>query len=269
MIERADAILDSAERQPARRGARALAERGVAALLSALSSADADAAAGRVRRLRAQHPKATPDQLVERIVAAKGRQTAAVGAASAGAALLPGLGTLAATTIGTTADLTATFKLQAEMVLEIAEARRVPLSGLQQQQLIFLVTGVSTGSNVLLNRAGRHLTTALGRRFAGRSLVKALPIIGLVASSGSNVVATYLIGKHADAYFTGGDIPTWREGLRAITGVDERKIGAWTKDSLGKIGVGGAREERKRRLRERVRGVVEGEGRGEIGEKDS
>jgi hypothetical protein len=60
-----------------------------------------------------------------------------------------------------------------------------------------------------------------------------LPVVGVIASAGTNALSTYIIGQRADAYFRLGPeaVPTWSDSLRAITGVDERKIGDWLADS--------------------------------------
>lgn len=223
--------LEEAERRP--EAGEGLASRAFAQVLKGLSDADAEAAARRVRALRERHPNLGPEELAERLIGRACKRTAAVGAVSSGAALLPGIGTLTALTAGLAADLAATFKLQAELVLEIAAAFEAPLSSLDEQKLILLVTGVSTGSNALLNRASQQVTARLGARLAGRGALKALPVVGLVASSGTNALATYVIGRRAVAYFDRGPeaLTSWKDSLRALSGVDERKLGSWLADS--------------------------------------
>lgn len=212
---------------------RGFAARTAATLIGAMTDADAEAAARRVARLKAEHLEAGPDELVERIIKKKCQQTGAIGAASSSAALIPVLGTLTSLTVGVATDITATFKLQAEMVLEIAAAYDFPLDTVDEQTLILLVTGISTGSNLLLNRAGSQLTVRLGERYARKWLAHALPFVGLVASAGTNVLATYVIGQRAQAYFRHGPdaVVDWKDSLRAVAGVDERKIGGWLVES--------------------------------------
>lgn len=204
-------------------------KRAVGVLLAALSDADADAARRRVAKLRQRHPEADADALVERIVARACRRTAAVGAASSSAAIVPGLGTVAALTAGVAADLTATFKLQAEMVLEIADACGFPLDTLETQQIVFLMTGVSTGGTMLAGRVGRELGTRVTERAARKWLSHALPVIGIVTASGTNAFATYVIGRRAHAYFRDGPdaVRDWRDSVRRLSGLDERRFAAW------------------------------------------
>ena len=62
-----------------------------------------------------------------------------------------------------------------------------------------------------------------------QSALKAWPIIGVGASGGINMLTTYVIGKRAEAYFGLGPdkMDEWDEGLRALIGVDERKLASW------------------------------------------
>jgi hypothetical protein len=66
-----------------------------------------------------------------------------------------------------------------------------------------------------------------------RSAVKAIPVIGVAVSAGANALSTYVIGRRAHAYFSLGEekMGDWAESLRAISGVDERKIAAWLSDA--------------------------------------
>ena len=203
-------------------------------LTNSINKADQQAAAQRVQELREAHPDAPVSNLVEMLIKKKCQQTAAVGAATSGAAFIPGIGTIASLTIGVAADIGATFKLQAELVLEIAEAHQHQLTQLEKQQVILLVTGISAGSNKLMVRAGQEISLQLTERYALKWLYHALPIVGVAAAAGTNVLSTYLIGRRAHAYFSLGEaaVGDWQTSLRAISGIDERKIGLWLKGTM-------------------------------------
>jgi hypothetical protein len=70
-------------------------------------------------------------------------------------------------------------------------------------------------------------------RAVAKTALKALPIVGVIASAGTNVLSSYIIGQRADAYFRLGPeaVGTWSDSLRAITGVDERRITRWVAES--------------------------------------
>jgi hypothetical protein len=198
-----------------------------------VSDVDIQAATERVKALRKQHPAASPAELVQVLIRNKTQRTGMVGAVTSGAGLLPGVGTAAALVLGVAADIGATFKLQAELVLEIAAVYDYPLSEEEKQRIVMLITGLSAGTTALARRAGEAATVRLGEKFATKSLVKALPVVGVLASAGTNVLSTYVIGQRADAYFRLGPsaVGSWTDSLRAVSGVDERKIMDWLAES--------------------------------------
>ena len=186
-------------------------------------------------------PDASTDELVRSLIRKKCQQTGAVGAATSGTALVPGIGTLTALTLGAVADISVAFRMQAELVLEIAAAHGRLLTEEEKQRAIMLVTGLSAGANQLLARSGGKVSVEISERMAQKWMTKALPILGIALSAGTNVLATYIIGRRAHAYFSLGpdQMKDWKESLRAITGVDERKIADWfASPSLAKTSKG-------------------------------
>ncbi|MDW8441220.1 MAG: thioredoxin domain-containing protein [Caldilineaceae bacterium] len=195
--------------------------------LRTLQDVDIELAAQRVADLRAKH-HLQDDVLVEHLIWRKARQAGMVGAATSAAALIPGLGGVAAFTVGAAADVGATLRLQSELVMEIAAARGKRLQPDQARNALLVVAGLNVGAERLVNQASRRLATRLSERFAGRALVKAVPFIGVAISAAANLLMTYLIGKRADAYFRLGEahVGDWSESLRALTGLDERRLSA-------------------------------------------
>ncbi|MCY4355530.1 MAG: hypothetical protein OXC09_12280 [Truepera sp.] len=158
--------------------------------LEVLRRSDSAAATVRAERLRRANPEVSTEELAQRIIGRASRRSAAVGAAAASVALLPGAGTLAALTLGLAADLTATARIQAEMVLELAALHQLRLSTEGRRRPLLAVASV--GGSAL---AGRALTTRLGDRIAQRGLTRALPLVGVAAASGGNALTTYLLGR--------------------------------------------------------------------------
>jgi hypothetical protein len=198
-----------------------------------INKADDQAAAERVQAIRQQQPQASTDDVVQELIRRKCIKTGSVGAVTSGAALIPGLGTLASLTFGVAADVGLTFKLQTELVLEIAAAHDKPLSEHEKQRVVLLVTGLSMGTNQAVTRVGSRISRLATERLARRSVAKAIPVIGVAASAGVNIVSTYIIGRRANAYFSLGEaeMNDWAENLRALTGVDERLISNWLSDA--------------------------------------
>ncbi len=206
-------------------------------LFNTVSDVDLEAAVRRVEEYKDKYPDVSSSELTQILIREKCQRTGTVGAVTSGAGLIPGLGTAAAVTLGVAADIGATFKLQAELVLEIAAVYDYPLTEHEKQQLVLLITGVSAGTTALTRRAGQTVAVKVGEKVAeravGKTILKALPVVGVIASAGTNVLSTYVIGQRADAYFRLGPeaVGSWSDSLRAVTGVDERKLGAWLAES--------------------------------------
>ncbi len=198
-------------------------------MFGVVSDVDLEAAARRVEAFKAEHPAASPEELSQKLIREKCQRTGTVGAVTSGAGLIPGVGTAAALTLGVAADIGATFKLQAELVLEMAAIYDYPLSDEEKQRVVMLVSGIGVGASALASRAGQQASVKIGEKFAEKAFMKALPFVGVIASAGTNVLSTYIIGQRADAYFRLGPeaMGSWGDSLRAISGVDERKIGRW------------------------------------------
>ncbi len=218
-------------------------------LFNAVSDVDIKTATQQVNRLRTKYSDALPEELAQILIREKCRKTGTVGAVTSGAGLIPGLGTVAATTLGVPVDIGATFRLQAELVLEIAAVYNYPLTEQEKRQLVMFITGLSAGTAALSRRAGEMAATKIGEKAAEETLqktiLKALPIIGVAASAGTNALSTYVIGQRADAYFRLGPdaVGNWSDSLRAITGIDERKLTAWLAESgrtAGQVVITGA-----------------------------
>lgn len=213
--------------------------------LRTVNEADAAAAVQRVAAIRTQR-RLQDDALVEHLIRQKANQTGMVGAVTSAAALIPGFGSVAAFTVGVVTDVGVTLRLQSELVLEIAAARERTLTPTEARNALLVVTGLNMGAEQLVNQASRKLAEKAAERFAGRAIVKAIPFVGIAISAGANILMTYMIGRRADAYFQLGPeaVGDWSDSLRAITGLDERKLVAWLGDVMqdfGRAFVGGAR----------------------------
>lgn len=201
-----------------RKAQRSWLEEIAATMLRGPTEADVAAAAARVAERRAAHPGRSTDALVADLIASTARRTAAVGAATAGAALVPGMGTLAALTLGTAADVGQTLRLQTQMVLDLAALRGAELTPTEARNAVLVVAGVSSASTIALNRAGRYAALRVGERITARWLLKAVPFVGMLSSSGTNALTTHVIGRRADVYFSHGPeaVQEWGASVRAV-----------------------------------------------------
>lgn len=203
-----------------------------------VSDVDPQAAADRVDLLKAEYPEATIEELSRRLIREKCEATGKIGAVTSGTALIPGVGTAAALTLGVVADITATFRLHAELVLELAALYNYPLTDEEKQRIVMLITGLSAGTHTLRRKIGEKAATTIAEKYALKSVVKILPVVGVVVSASTNVLATYIIGQRADAYFRLGPdaVGSWADSLRTISGVDERTIAGWLAESTKSTG---------------------------------
>jgi hypothetical protein len=195
----------------------------------AIDEADEQAAAARVSSRREQQPDATNEELVEQLIKSKCYQTAMIGAVTSGSSLVPGLGTVASLTFGVAADIGMTFKLQAELVLEIAAVYGRQLSDTEKRSAVLLVTGISAGASQILRKAGQEFAKQASERLAEKAVLKSIPVLGIAASGVANFIMTYIVGQRAQDYFTLGpeSVEDFGESIRAIVGLDERKLISW------------------------------------------
>jgi uncharacterized protein (DUF697 family) len=209
-------------------------------LAQSIDDTDEQAAAQRVAKLRAEQPEAMPDELVKQLIFQKCRDTAVVGGTTSGAMLVPGIGTISALTVGIAADIGITFKMQAELVLEIAAVYGHELEPEEKRRIVLMVTGLSTGTTAVAHRAGKRISQKLTARVSSKYATRALPVIGIVASAGTNALMTYFIGKRAQAYFSLGPeaMQDWESASAALTGLDRQKIMAGLKDGGQTVGRG-------------------------------
>ncbi len=164
-------------------------------------SGAARAAEARVLALRRRDPGVTVEVLAERIIRRACGRTAAVGALTSSAGLVPGLGTIASITVGVAADVTATLRLQADMVLELAALYGVRLAETDRTRVLAIVTGVSSASTAAAGKVGRKLARVATERAASRWVAHAVPFVSVAATAGLNSVSTYMIGRSATLYF--------------------------------------------------------------------
>lgn len=199
-------------------------------VMQKMASVDRAAAASRVEQLHRQHPELDPEALADRLIRDKCRKAATVGAVTSAAALVPGIGTLTSLSVGMVADLGSTLQLQAELVLEISALFAHHLTEREKRDAILLVMGFGTGVSRAATNVGGKVMQRFGQLTSGKWLGKAVPVVGMAAAASTNVLSTYLVGKRAIAYFSRGPeaMGDWKDSLRALTGIDHRKITKWS-----------------------------------------
>ena len=185
----------------------------VGMLFKVIDSVDPNVVKATVDKARRENPKLSNKEVAQKLTRDKAIATGAMGATTSLVALVPGVGTLAALGVGVTADLVATFRLQTELVMEIAYLTDHDLSPTERRNAVLAITGLGVGLDAVAKRIGTKVAIEVGERYASRAVLKAIPVAGIFASAGVNVLATKIVGDRAYAYFSGEPLVPFTEQI--------------------------------------------------------
>ncbi|MHC5859305.1 EcsC family protein [Nostoc sp.] len=149
-------------------------------LISDTNLVDLEQVEAAVNKLKKQYPNESPSQLAHRIMVEKATKAATVGLATS---FLPGIA-VALLAI----DLTATTKLQSEMLYQIASVYGLDLKDPARKGEILAIFGLALGGERLLKAAG------LG-------LLRNVPLAGAVIGASSNATMIYSLGYAACRFY--------------------------------------------------------------------
>jgi hypothetical protein len=157
-------------------------------------------------------------------------RAATIGGCTAAAESLPGLGKALGVVFGELVDAEMLAATQRELVEETFLLYGLHLPARLQNTLVHNVLLFGTGASMAGDAIGRGLLHRLLRRAGGLVARRAVPVAAIVSSAVANASVTYAIGKRAQAaarlpQTSVADMP---DVLRAFTGVDERRIAAWS-----------------------------------------
>ncbi|MEH2440220.1 hypothetical protein [Nostoc sp.] len=141
---------------------------------------DLEKAEAEVNKLKQNYPNELPSQIAHRIMMEKATQAGTVGLATS---LLPGIA-IALLAI----DLTATTKLQSEMLYQIASVYELDLKDPARKGEILAIFGLALGGGRLLKAAG------LG-------LLRNVPLAGAAIAASSNATMIYSLGYAACRFY--------------------------------------------------------------------
>jgi uncharacterized protein (DUF697 family) len=158
-------------------------------------------------------------------------RAASIGALTAGAEAIPGLGRALGFLFGEVVDATMLSNVQRELVEDTFALYAFALQPELQRTLIDKIRIVGTGASVATDTALRGLVRrSLGR--AGSVLThRVMPIAPIVTSALTNAAITYTVGKRAQAAAKNGGTEI-EEIVRAFTGFDERRVYDWTMSAI-------------------------------------
>lgn len=210
-----------------------------------VGSSPADAASiQRVHELRKSNPGKTADALVDLLIRNRCMQVAGVGAATAGAAAIPTVGALASVAVGSMVDMDSTQRVLHELILDIATIYDYPFEPGEKEVYMQAALGLNSGhSNAgttpsaaeqLLVKGGQQLAQRATQRIAQKSVGRAIPVIGVATSAGSNILMTYSAAQRAKIYIQSGpdSVGDLETTLRSSLGMEELRLSDWTFESL-------------------------------------
>jgi len=181
--------------------------------------------AKRSRQILARKASPTKEAQFVALLRRKCIHAASIGAFTAACESVPGLGRVLGLVFGELLDAQFLAKIQRELIEETFELYELELPAAIRGTLIHKV----------------QFTRALGG-IGGAIAARVLPLTAIVTSALSNATVTYAIGKRAQAVARLRDAPIrgMPDVVRAFTGVDERRVYAWSitavKDAVGFIG---------------------------------
>ncbi len=161
-------------------------------------------------------------------------RAASIGALTAGAEAIPGLGRALGFLFGELVDATVLSNVQRELVDETFAIYDFKLTDSLKSTLVDKLHIVGAGASITADTAIRGmLKRHLGR--AGSLITsRIMPVAPIVTSALTNAIVTYAVGKRAQAIAKLDDtsLEGMPEILRALTGVDERRVYEWTMDAI-------------------------------------
>ncbi len=206
------------------------------------------ASAQRVLLLRNNNPGKSADELVDILVRNRCLQVAGAGAATAGAAAIPSVGAVASVAVGSMIDMDSTNQIQAELVLDIATIYDYQFQPDEKPHFMMLALGLNTGdaksgaaqsglnsaTEQLIIKGGQQLAHKATQRIAQKSVGRAIPVVGVATSAGSNILMTYAASQRAKTYIKSGpeSVGDLETSVRSALGMAELQLSNWTLESL-------------------------------------
>ena len=169
-------------------------------------------------------------------------RAASIGALTAAAESVPGLGGLMRLVFGELLDAKFLSQVQRELVEETFALYEVSVPDIVRSTLVDKVQMLGTGAAIGGDAFLRAMLKRVLGRVGGLLVSRALPVLPIITSASTNAAVTYAIGKRAQAVAKLRDAPLrgMPDAVRAFTGLDERRIYAWSvaavKDTLGATG---------------------------------
>lgn len=169
-------------------------------------------------------------------------RAASIGALTAAAESVPGLGRVMRLVFGELLDAKFLAQVQRELIEETFALYEVRIPAIVQSTLVDKVQLLGTGASLSGDAFLRAMLKRMLGRVGGLLVSRALPLLPIITSASTNAAVTYAIGKRAQAVARLRDAPisAMPDAVRTFTGIDERRIYAWSiaavKEAVGSTG---------------------------------
>jgi hypothetical protein len=182
-----------------------------------------------VRKTRAARRDPHETQFVA-LLRRKCVRAASVGAVTAAAESLPGFGRALSLVFGELLDVEMLARVQRELIEETFALYEFNFPPALRDPLVRNVQLVGAGASVAGDALARGMLQRALSRIGTQIARRAVPVAAVVSSAFANATITYAIGKRAQAVARLRDAPLtgMPDALRAFTGVDERRVFAWS-----------------------------------------
>ena len=185
-----------------------------------------------VKAIRKAKParRDTKDAKFLALLRRKCMRAASIGALTAAAESVPGLGGVLSLVFGELLDVELLARVQRELVEETFQIYGVKLPTALHNTLVHKVQLVGAGASVASDVLTRSLLRRALAQIGSVVALRAAPVAAVVSSAFANATVTYAIGKRAQAvaHLREAPITGMPDAVRAFTGVDERRVLAWS-----------------------------------------
>jgi hypothetical protein len=179
----------------------------------------------------------TRDKAFRALLRRKCLRAASIGALTSVTDIVPGVARVLGLLFGELLDVKLLSNVQRELVEETLSLYDIVLPAAEHQVLIKRMQWAGGGGATAVDAMGRRALSKLSARLGGGIARRLAPFAAALSSALSNAAITYAIGKRAQlaARSNGTALHSMPETLRALTGVDERRILAWSLHAMKEL----------------------------------
>jgi hypothetical protein len=195
--------------------------------VKALSTKSREIKATRKPKTRARDSK---DAQFVALLRRKCMRAASIGALTAAAESLPGFGKALSLVFGELLDVELLTSVQRELVEETFQLYELELPAAVRNALVRKVQVAGSAASLAGDALARGIIHRALRRIGSLVAARAVPVAAVVSSAFANASVTYAIGKRAQAVARLRESPItgMPDAVRAFTGIDERRLFAWS-----------------------------------------